>query len=309
MENDVFYVLTLGHLTPDQAETASDFAFESGAAGIAEDLAFEQKNREYEPHTLTKERTQLKIYFLKPPEPSFIETVRTKYPDAHVHLISEENRDWLAEWKKGFQSFCLAGEVWIVPSWLKAPAEAKIIIQLDPGMAFGTGTHETTRLAAGFLNDYSQTLNDRVAVRGGATAVQGASLLDVGTGSGLLAIQAARLGFTGVVGNDIDKEARRVARENIKLNAVEDKVTIVDEDLAAISGGYDVVVANIIDGVLVKLQQELRARVASRGYLLLTGILDEREEIFLSEFSFAGFRLVERRQLGEWIGFLLERRT
>ena len=117
---------------------------------------------------------------------------------------------------------------------------------------------------------------------------------------------AELLGFQTILANDIDPEARRVARENLALNTFK-KVRIIDEDLNKIPGAFGLVIANIIDGVLVRLQNELKPRVGANGYLLLTGILEEREAIFLSEFSFAGFRLVERTQLGEWVGFLLQK--
>ncbi|MCB0350168.1 MAG: 50S ribosomal protein L11 methyltransferase [Bdellovibrionales bacterium] len=291
MSKDDFLILTVSNVTPDEADIISAFAFDAGAEGTEEELAFEQKSREYEPVTLTKDRTCMKIYFTKPPEAHFIESISAMYPHADVQLKSEAHRDWLAEWKKSFQSFCLAGDTWIVPSWCEPPIEAKKIIRIDPGMAFGTGTHETTRLAAGFVDSFAKNRD---------------SFLDVGTGTGILAIQAELAGFSKVVANDIDEEARRVARENVNLNQSQ-VVKIVDADLSQIPGEFDWVVANIIDGVLVKLQNDLHKRVAPKGFLLLTGILAERDDLFRSEFSFSGFRIVERRTLGEWVGYLLER--
>jgi ribosomal protein L11 methyltransferase len=103
-----------------------------------------------------------------------------------------------------------------------------------------------------------------------------------------------------------------VARENLEINgqAISGKPSIceiVDEDLNQISGQYDWVVANIIDGVLIMLQADLKKRVNENGYLLLTGILNERENTFRAEFLFDGFKLIERRELGEWVGFLLQK--
>lgn len=291
MSNKNFLILTVANLTPDEADIVAAFAFEAGAEGTAEDLLFEQKSRDYEPITLVKERTALKIYFTKSPEGNLIETLAALYPHAEITQHSEVNRDWMAEWKKSFQPFSLSGGTWIVPSWCEIPKEAKKVIRIDPGMAFGTGTHETTRLAASFIDDYAKGKS---------------SLLDVGTGTGILALQAALSGFDLVVANDIDEEARRVARENLELNK-NSAVSIVDLSLAEIPGEFDWVVANIIDGVLVQLQDDLRRKVADRGFLLLTGILAERDELFRSEFSFSGYRIVERRALGEWLGYLLER--
>ncbi len=296
MKTDQYFVITAKNLTELEAELLAADAFENGAAGTEEQLSFEQKNREYEPVTLSKERTALKIYFEVAPSLEWFEQLRGAYPEAQFELQSEKNQDWLAEWKKGFNPFELASGVWIVPSWCEAPKEAKQVIRIDPGMAFGTGTHETTRLASQFIGRHAQS------ILGGGHR----SALDVGTGTGILAFLAELLGFQTILANDIDPEARRVARENLALNTFK-KVRIIDEDLNKIPGAFGLVIANIIDGVLVRLQNELKPRVGANGYLLLTGILEEREAIFLSEFSFAGFRLVERTQLGEWVGFLLQK--
>jgi ribosomal protein L11 methyltransferase len=291
-----YYILTISNLTPDEADIVSALSFDEGAQGTEEILQFEQKNREYEPVTLAKERTQIKIYFYKTPPVEFLERLQANYPNITLEITGETNRDWLAEWKKSFRSFCLAGETWVVPSWCDAPTEAKKIIRIDPGMAFGTGTHETTRLAANFLNEYASHSQN--------CTLQ--TLLDVGTGTGILAIQAELLGFREVWANDIDPEARRVARENTDINKSQ-KVKIVDESLAQIEGKFDWVVANIIDGVLVLLQNDLKSHLNPKGHLLLTGILQERDDLFLSEFSFSGFRLIERKTLAEWVGYLLEK--
>jgi ribosomal protein L11 methyltransferase len=301
-----FFIFVVRDLTPEDADNLAALAFDWGASGTEENLPFEQKSREYEPVTLTPERTELKIYFETAPDRAFAETIQLQFPEARVEILQEQNRDWLAEWKKGFEPFALAGDIWVVPSWREIPPSAKSSLRIDPGMAFGTGTHETTRLAASFIYDFGQA----AATHNGETSLQQGqvqrSLLDVGTGTGILALQAEIVGFTKVLANDIDPEARRVARECLELNQSK-RVRILDEDLAQIEGQFDWVVANIIDGVLVKLQVDLKIRVASGGHLLLTGILQEREALFREEFSFAEFDIVERRQLGEWVGYLLKK--
>lgn len=291
-QND-FYSLTVSNLKPEEADDISFLAFEAGALGVEEVLAFEQKSRDYEPVTLEKEKTSIKIYFAHPPAKDLLENLQALYPQAKIELVGEANRDWLAEWKKSYQPFLLCGRIWVVPSWCEVPLEAEKAIRIDPEMAFGTGTHETTQLAAGFLHDFS--------------AENSRTLLDVGTGTGILAILAEWVGFAQVTGNDIDADARRVARENLEKNKTQ-RTEIVDLDLSCINGEYDWVVANIIDGVLVRLQDDLKKRVAQGGFLLLTGILNEREELFLSEFSFEGFRVAKRRIMGEWVGYLLQKK-
>jgi len=293
---DQFYVLKASNLTEFQSELLAAEAFENGALGTEEELPFEQKGREYEPVTLKSERSTLKIYFGSAPALEWVESARLKFSESKLEIESQQNRDWLAEWKKGFKPFELATGVWIVPTWCETPSEARQVIRMDPGMAFGTGTHETTRLAAGLIARHTAAMH--------ATGVR--SVLDVGTGTGVLAFLAECKGFAPVVANDIDAEARRVARENAALNNFS-ATRIVESDLAQINEVFGLVVANIIDGVLVRLQNELKVRVTKGGYLLLTGILDERESLFLQEFSFAGFSLIERASLGEWVGFLLRK--
>jgi ribosomal protein L11 methyltransferase len=324
-----YFTLILTNVSQSDIEIVTALVFDYGAAGTEEMLDFVQKGRNYEPETLTKDITQLKIYFTQKPALELIEKLKAISPQIELTSEQNQNQDWLAEWKKGFEPFLLAkhsgGDIWIVPTWRQAPKEAKKIIRMDPGMAFGTGTHETTRLAAGFIADFSSA--DLLSKPRQTPPHR--SLLDVGTGTGLLALLAEHVGFTKIIANDIDPEARRVARENLEINShtialkddaevaahQKDKMSsskpsiceIVDEDLNQISGQYDWVVANIIDGVLIMLQADLKKRVNKNGYLLLTGILNEREKTFRAEFLFDGFKLIERRELGEWVGFLLQK--
>jgi ribosomal protein L11 methyltransferase len=297
MKTETFFIITAKNLTENEAEILAAEAFENGASGTEEQLSFEQKSRQYEPVTISRERTTLKIYFEVPPELKWFESLKILFPAAEFELQSEKNQDWLAEWKKGFNPFELANGVWIVPSWCQPPVEARQMIRIDPGMAFGTGTHETTRLASQLLGCHAKTILQEGH----------GSVLDVGTGTGILAFLSEHLGFQSILGNDIDPEARRVARENLALNSFK-KIKIIDEDLNQIPNVFGLVIANIIDGVLVQLQPELKKRVTSAGYLLLTGILQERESLFLSEFSFEGYDLIERDQVGEWVGFLLKKK-
>lgn len=291
MQNQDFYTLAISNFKTADVDIFTDLVFSAGAAGTEEVLPFVQNNREYEPVTLEEETTQLKVYFENLPPLELQEEIKQRWPQSEVFVLSEKNRDWMAEWKAHFKPFSLVSDFWIVPSWCEAPSEAKKYLRIDPGMAFGTGTHETTKLAASFIFDYNIKRN---------------SLIDVGTGTGLLALLAEKMGFERIEANDIDPEARRVARENLAANDSK-KVKVLDEQIDEIFEKYDWVVANIIDGVLVKIQEYLHRAVAPGGLLLLTGILAERENIFRHEFSFSDYKIIERRQMGEWVGYLLER--
>jgi ribosomal protein L11 methyltransferase len=178
-----------------------------------------------------------------------------------VAAVAEE--DWSERWKEGLAPFAV-GRVFIRPSWTAAaPPSGSVEVVLDPGMAFGTGTHPTTSLCLAALD----------ALLG---ARPGAAVLDVGTGSGLLAIAAAKLGATRVAGTENDPMALRVAAENASRNGA-----TVELHLAApedVRGTFDVVVANILANTLAELAGPIAAKLAPGGVLLLSGLLAGQEQ-------------------------------
>lgn len=285
-----FYCLNITEITPQLAEIISAEAFDCGADGVQENIPFEQGGEFYEPTLLEMDTTSLQIYFTEHPSKTFLDWLEQRVSATQIHLSQEVNRDWMEEWKKNFKAFDLVNGVYIVPSWLEVPAEAKAAIRIDPGMAFGTGTHETTQLAALLLSRLD---------------LKNCSVLDVGTGTGILAFLAEHFGAKEIAGIEIEDEARRTARENVQLN--HSKVQILDGLIEDVSGQFDLVIANIIDGVLVRLQSELIQKTKIGGHLVLTGILQERDDFFRQRFSFAGFDLLERKQKAEWIGYLLKK--
>jgi len=180
--------------------------------------------------------------------------------DGQVTEVADE--DWGEAWKRDLAPFAV-GRVFVRPSWTSAaPPAGCAEVVLDPGMAFGTGAHPTTALCL-------RALSDLLAAR------PGAAVLDVGTGSGLLAIAARRLGAGRVAANDVDPVAVAVARENAARNGV--ALEIVEAPLAAIAGPFDLVVANILANTLVELAPEIAAQVAPGGSLLLSGLLAGQE--------------------------------
>jgi ribosomal protein L11 methyltransferase len=179
-------------------------------------------------------------------------------------LVAEvPDEDWGEAWKAGLAPISV-GRLFVRPSWIDAappPGAAEVV--LDPGMAFGTGTHPTTSLCL-------RALSDLLGERPGAT------VLDVGTGSGLLAIAAARLGAGRVAGTDVDPVAVAVARENAARNGVE--VELSGAPVPALRGPFDLVVANILANTLRELAPGIAAQVAPGGTLLLSGLLAGQEE-------------------------------
>jgi ribosomal protein L11 methyltransferase len=197
------------------------------------------------------------------------------------------DQDWGEAWRKGLAPLTV-GRVHVRPSWIAAaPPPGTVEIVLDPGMAFGTGTHPTTALCLAALSDL-------------LSASPRVSVLDVGTGSGLLAIAAAKLGAARVVGTDNDPVALRVAEENAAANDV--RVELAADPPRAVAGSFEIVVANILANTLVELAPQLAARVAPGGTLLLAGILGPQEDEVRSAYLRLGLEPApggDRRD-GEW---------
>lgn len=191
---------------------------------------------------------------------------------ASLEHVPVDEQDWAEGWKQHFSPI-LVGPVLIRPSWWEdAVPPASIEIVIDPGLAFGTGGHATTRLCLQALVDRCETGVPR-------------SLLDVGTGSGILAIAAARLGIPQVIGCDNDPVACETARDNVTGNGVADAVAITEETLVRIPGRFDVVLANILAETNILLAPDLVAHLAVGGTLVLSGILHEQEASVIEAFA------------------------
>lgn len=288
--NNNYFSLILKSVPTAEQELVSDLCFTYGALGVSERLLFQQNQRDYSVETLSQPQNDMEAYFGSAPEAELLTSLRAQWPELEFVVSENENKDWLEEWKKGFEPFLLVDDIWVVPSWHKPPESAKQVILMDPGMAFGTGTHETTRVAAMLL---AQELKNRPAAR----------VLDVGTGTGLLALVAEKLGAKRILANDVDAEAIRVAGENLQLNN-SSLVEVTTQDLADITEPFDVVVANIIDGVLISLQHHLRRTVAPGGALVLSGVIEERRSSFLQGFVAEPLVQKTEQRLGDWYGYV-----
>lgn len=174
-----------------------------------------------------------------------------------------QEEDWATSWKNYFHPIAVGQRVVIKPSWEEyAQAPDEIVIELDPGMAFGTGTHHTTAMCIRCLEQVIQA---------------GDIVFDVGTGSGILAVAAAKLGAAHVQAVDLDGVAVRVAQENIILNQVETKISLAQGDLlTGVDGRANVIVANIIADVIIRLLPDVPARLADGGVFIGSGIIADR---------------------------------
>jgi ribosomal protein L11 methyltransferase len=180
---------------------------------------------------------------------------------SNIALEKLEDRPWVREWMSNFHPMQFGERLWIYPSWSEPPDDASIKILLDPGLAFGTGNHPTTALCLTWLDGED---------------LQGKTVLDYGCGSGILAIAAAKLGASHIVATDIDPQALQATQENARRNAIpENRIhTCLPEHLQP--GTYDVVIANILAGPLVKLAPDILIHLKAGGRLALSGILQEQ---------------------------------
>lgn len=294
-----YYRIRLSNLPRSQEDELSVIAFGHGALGVSEALSFTQPDLTYDPSLIPKRFLDVDIFFESEPEQLFFNRLKELNPLIQIQTNTEDQKDWLEEWKKGFVPFKLVGSVWVVPSWLEKPAEASSQVRIDPGMAFGTGTHATTKMASYFIHKLAQENTDHI---------KNWTVLDVGTGTAILAVLAEKCGYGLITGIEIDPEARRKARENCVLNETE-HVMISDQQLDEIREQFDVVVANIIDGVLIKLRKDLIKTVKPQGHLFLTGILQERDNLFFEKFIEASseLKVIKRIQKDEWVGYWVQR--
>ncbi|MBR5681472.1 MAG: 50S ribosomal protein L11 methyltransferase [Clostridia bacterium] len=213
-----------------------------------------------------------------------------------VEHIGVREEDWADSWKQYYKPIRTGRRLVIVPVWETYEAEpGEITVLMDPGMAFGTGTHETTRLCAGFVEEYTKP---------------GCSVLDVGCGSGILAIAAARLGAGKCFACDIDPVAVRVAKENAALNGT-DNVTCAVSDLLKQAertpGGYDLVVANIVADIIIRLAPDVGDYLAEDGTFVVSGIIAERAEEVLAVLRANGYRVADEHFENGWYAAALKR--
>lgn len=211
-----------------------------------------------------------------------------------VDSLTIADQDWLAEWKKGYEPVEIGNRMIVSPSWKRDQVAGtdRIIIQIDPGMAFGTGTHETTRGCLEMLEKHWR----------------GGSLLDVGTGTGILAIAAIKLHPGSIVtGFDVDPEAITVAEENAAINCVGDEIRLEVNRLSSYAGRqFDVVVANLTADVIIPLAGEFPEVIKPGGMLIVSGILTEQGDEVLEALRSEGFEMIEAKPDGEWVTFTLK---
>ncbi len=207
--------------------------------------------------------------------------------------LSED--DWADSWKKYYKPIPL-GRITVVPAWEDYSAnEGEVIIKMDPGMAFGTGTHETTRLVMRLMQDEE---------------LSGKRVLDVGTGSGILSVAASKLGAAHCSAYDIDPVAVKVARENAAFNGC-DNITAAESDLLSnvdISGGkYDFCMANIVSDIIIRMMPDLDGCITDTAPVILSGIISSRADEVRGCVKEYGYKIVRELYENDWVSMLLRK--
>lgn len=297
------------HTTNEAVEPVSNILHEAGASGVviedAEDLT---KEREYKfgeiyslnPDDFPKEGVILKAYL---PVNSFlgetVEAIKLAITNlvsydinigANIVTISEVNEEeWATAWKKYYHPVKISQRFTIVPTWetYEPVSSDELIIELDPGMAFGTGTHPTTVMSLQALEK---------------TVKPGERIIDVGTGSGVLAIGAALLGASEVHALDLDDIAVTAAKINVKLNKVQDRTTVVQGNLLdAIKEPGDVVVANILAEIIISFTDDAFQVVKPGGHYITSGIISAKKDDVKEALEASGFIIEDVMMMEDWV--------
>lgn len=208
----------------------------------------------------------------------------------------EDDVLWRDKWKEYFKPTKLSNNIVVKPTWCEYKSnEGDIVIEIDPGMAFGTGTHETTMLCIRMIEKYMS---------------DGYKVLDVGSGSGILSIAAAKLGASDVLGIDIDEDAVRVSNENYELNDVSDRAKAIVGDLTAgVDYKANIVVANLLADIVMRLSKDAKRHLGEKGIFITSGILTEKSEAVEKCMIECGFEIVEKAILGEWCSIVAINKT
>lgn len=286
-------------IAPEQADTLEELLTAEGASAITLQDAHDDPVFEPERGTtpLWHETILTGLYDDLEEIDAMLARVRqawaSEFPDDPCPEIEYEllaDRDWEREWMDGFSPLRMGQRLWIVPSWHEAPEPDAVNLLLDPGLAFGTGTHPTTALCLEWL--------DTLAVE---DALKEKAVLDFGCGSGILAIAALKLGAVHATGTDIDPQALTASRDNAERNGISENafVLCLPEELEA--PPCDIVLANILAGPLVELASIIVGHLAPGGRLALSGILANQADDVLDAYRDQGLRMDEPAERDGWV--------
>ena len=290
----------------EASDVVSGFFYNTGVDGVSildsEDVAFKKKNPsgwDYFDENLlkVKEGAIIKGYYKEDDKlQEYIEYIKEsveKLPEfgfdkgeGSVYVVKVNEGDWENIWKQYYKPTKIGERIVVKPIW--EPYEVKndeIVVELDPGMAFGTGTHETTRMCMKSLEKYTQ---------------KDSTVFDIGTGSGILAISAAKLGAKHVVAVDLDPVAVDSAKKNVGYNNISNIEVLHGDLMEVVNGKAEIVVANIIADVIIFLVEGVKEFLNKDGYFITSGIILAKVDEVVEKFKQCGFEIVEVIRDGEW---------
>jgi ribosomal protein L11 methyltransferase len=219
-----------------------------------------------------------------------------KTPSLNTEFVSDP--DWGEQWKKYFKPIRVSGNIIVKPTWERySPSSRDIIIEIDPGMAFGTGQHASTRMCLQAVEDI--ILKDR--------SIKNWKVLDVGCGTGILGITAAKLGAQDVIGVDIDKKAVEIARENAAINEVDDCVKFINRDVKTLNESRNLIIANLTAKLLLELGEHLKNLLVPNGYMVISGIVEPDRQAIEENFCIAPFIQDAVITEKEWVCYALKK--
>ena len=285
---DELHAITLKHLKSINGLYIEDYSdIEQAVSGMAMADLIEEE-------LLKKDRTVgvIHLYLSQEENPSEFkaligEMLKAGKIPAQIAVKTIDEEDWANNWKQFFKPFKVGNRIIIKPEWetYERRNDQERVLVIDPGMAFGTGGHATTRMCIVLLERYLAEC---------AAGGKGADLLDIGTGSGILSVAAILLGARSSLGVDIDKYAIKKAKENAALNGVQEKTAFRFGDLAnGVEGKYDIICANIVADAVIKLSGEVGRFLKPGGVFICSGIIDEREKDVMDALKYSGLPTTE----------------
>jgi ribosomal protein L11 methyltransferase len=251
----------------------------------------------------TRQKLEESLYFLGMIQP---------LPAPSYKQIADQN--WMEAWKQHYKPILIGRRLLILPVWLDSPEPDRLAIKIDPGMAFGTGTHPTTQLCLELMEKYVDDRPQTMDRQSSSIVHRPLFVIDVGCGSGILSIAALKLGATQVLGVDIDAESVRNARENADTNGIGDELILGQGSVGEIRSGKfpfkqaPLVVANILAPVIIRLfDAGLADLVEDNGTIILSGILQEQAQNVIEAAQAKGLRMNDKRQMGDWVALAMSR--
>ena len=287
-------------------DALSNFMTEIGAQGVFQETPYQEASNGFARDTASEKlnaylpfdiRLESRLESLR----TYLDALAQMFPDLGKPAFETEridDPDWGEAWKKYFKPLRVTNNIVIKPTWERyTPVGRDIVIDIDPGMAFGTGQHASTRMCLQAMEDL--LLQERNTAKW--------RVLDVGTGTGILGIACAKLGMQRVICLDSDKKAAEIAGENVAINDVEDRVRVINQDVATIHERFDLIVANLTAKILMKHRSHLISLLGPDGYLIMSGIIEQNREEIEKHFIVSPLASQHVITEKEWICYVLRK--